>query len=843
MLFYTKTVKQSLEELSVSENGLSKTEAADRLAQYGPNRIKVKAEPLWRIIIEPFANIFMFVLFLAVSISLWHGDYVDALIIAAIMAINSIIYYIQRFSTERILRSLRRHDPQVVDVLRDQKVIQIDIAQIVPGDIIMLDEGEKIPADARLISVDSLRVDESQLTGESLPIEKQTDDLPDEKEVYEQSNMVFQGSFVVGGRATALVVATGNDTEFGKLAALSVSTHEQSPVQKKIDNLISKIIRIIAVVGVVTFFLAQYRGMGLTESIKYVLALSVSAVPESLPVAITIVLVLGMRRMAKHNALVKAMRAIETIGGLTVIATDKTGTLTKNKLTVQQVWNPDGDNSVVLKNLSRSMNHSESKTHDPLDIAMSEFLEYCHVKDERVKLVKNIPFDQEYSMSGNVVKVDYGSQLWVKGAPESIMSRCGLSKKRHDELNSVLHSYAGSGFRVIALAHMESVADISSFSELPKRTHFVFDGLIAVADVLRPEAKKAIAEARAAGIKVCMITGDHFETAYHIGRSLGIVESDNQVFDSRQMSKMSDDELEKTIDGIAVFSRVIPENKHRILTILKRKHITAMTGDGVNDVPALASAHVGVAMGSGASIAKDAGDIILLDNNFKSIVEAIHQGRTVYANIKRMVAYLLSTNAGEVLIALGALITGVPIPLLPVQILWVNLATDTCMVIPLGLEPGEKRNMQRPPQRPSAALFSRFMISRIILVAVTMAAVVLPIYTHVMASNGYEYARTIAFQVMIVMQWSSAFCYRTDYESLFVRIKKFSGAFYIGLFCAILLQVVAMNSAMASILSIKPVLIGDVFVYSMIAFVVPVVVTEIHKWIGRRFFKKGHRNI
>lgn len=841
MLFYTKTVKESLEELGSNQDGLSKVEAADRLVQYGLNIIQVKGVPFWHVIIEPFANIFMFVLFLAAAISLWHQEMVDVCIIAAIMLTNATIFYVQHFSTNRILRSLQRHDPQTADVIREGSVLRLDVSELVPGDIILLDEGEKIPADARLVRVESLRVDESQLTGESLPIEKQIDDLHAEKELYEQSNMVFQGSFVIGGKATALVVATGNGTEFGKLAALSVSPPEQSPVQQKIDKLISKIIRIIAVVGIVTFVLTIYRGMEFSEGIRYVLALSVSAVPESLPVAITVILVLGMRRMARHNALVKAMRAIETIGGLTIIATDKTGTLTKNRLSIHQIWSPEGVDDQLVQGLFRSANHSDSKTHDPLDVALRDYVASSKLRHTSFKTIRNIPFDQNFSMSGNLIEVSKNVSLWVKGAPESIISRCGLSKETHDKLNKVLHSYAGSGFRVIALAHMNNVSQINSFAELSSGVRFCFDGLIAVADVLRPEAKKAITEAQNAGIKVCMITGDHFETAYHIGKELGIVKNDSQVFDSREMNKMSDDQLEEVIDNIAVFSRVVPESKHRILTILKRRHITAMTGDGVNDVPALASAHVGVAMGSGASIAKDAGDIILLDNNFKSIVEAIHQGRTVIANIKRMVAYLLSTNAGEVLIALGSLICGLPIPLLPVQILWVNLVTDTCLVIPLGLEPGEKRNMRKPPQSPNSPLFSRFMISRVILVSITMAAVILPIYAYVLSRNGYDYARTIAFQVIVVMQWSSAFCYRSDYESLFIRIKRFSLSFYVGLISAVVLQFAAMTEAFGSLLHIMPVNFEDIVKYSLIAFIVPVIVVEIHKWIGRKYFHKGHK--
>jgi P-type Ca2+ transporter type 2C len=840
MTFHSKSIQESVSRLNSSIDGLSKSEAAEFLLEYGENVVTVRGEPLWRKIIEPFIDIFMFVLFLAVIVSVWHGAITDSLIIAAIMITNAVIYYIQRFSTERILRSLQKHNKLITSVLREKQVIKIDSSQLVPGDVIILNEGEKIPADARLISVNSFRVDESQLTGESLPISKQVDELSEETEVYDQSNMVFQGSFVVGGSAKAIIVATGNNTEFGKLAILSINTTKKSPVQAKIDKLISGIIKVIAIIAAITLPLAIYRGMDVAESIRYVLALSVSAVPESLPVAITVVLVFGMRRMAKKKALVKAVNAIQTVGCLTMIATDKTGTLTKNQLTVQDVWSVHPDNQLLKQSIERSINVSDSKTYDPLDIALINFISTSK-HGARHNEVAILPFNQTYSMSGNILEIDGKNSLYIKGAPESILSRSKITKDDHEKAMSVLHSMAGDGFRVIALAHRSDVKVISSFDELGAEKNFVFDGFVAVADILRDEAKGAIAQAQHAGINVSMITGDHFETAFHIGKKLGIVETKDQVFDSRKMNNLSDSELSDAIKDVRVFARVTPENKFRILSIYKNSHIVAMTGDGVNDVPALSNAHVGVAMGSGASIAKDAGSIILLDNNFKSIISAVHEGRTIYANIKRMVAYLLSTNAGEVLIALGALIVGIPVPLLPVQILWVNLVTDTFLVIPLGLEPGEKRNMKKPPQSPNAPLFSRFMISRIVLVAITMMTLTTFIYVTEAGRSSLDYARTSAFHALVVMQWVSAFCYRSDYESIFIRIKRFNPAFFVGLAIAISVQMIAMTGLLSDVLHLEKMLISDIFSVTMISIIIPLTVVELHKWIGRRFFKKGHR--
>lgn len=840
MLYYAKTVNQSLQDLNSDINGLSKIEASERIDQYGLNIITVRGEPLWRKLIEPFANIFMAVLFVAAAVSVWHHAYIDGVIIGVIIIINAIIYYAQRFSTERILRSLQKHDRFYVDVMRENKPIRVDASMLVPGDVVILEEGEKIPADCRLLNVSSFRVDESQLTGESLPISKQTDELSEDKEVYEQTNMIFQGSFVIGGRAVALVVATGNDTEFGKLAALTGNTSEHSPVQKKIDKLISQIIQVVVVMAIVAFGLAIYRGMDVAESIRYVLALSVSAVPESLAVSITVVLVIGMRRMAAKKALVRAMRAIETVGTITTIATDKTGTLTKNQLTIQKLWHPFKTEQEIAVAIARSASKSDTKAHDPLDLAMDDYIESHKFGKLKAEVITRLPFDQAFAMSGNLLKESDKQTLWVKGSPESIAEQCQLPQLEKQQIENELRSLAGSGFRVIALAHADIDGVIESFNVLNRSIRFEFDGFIAVADILRPEAKRAIATATKAGITVRMVTGDHYETAYHIGRELGMVEHHKQVFDSRQMNIMSDEELAVVIDGVRVFARVIPEYKHRILTILNKNNITAMTGDGVNDVPALVSANVGVAMGSGASIAKDASDIILLDDNFKSIVVAIHEGRTIYANIKRMVAYLLSTNAGEIIVAITSLVVGIPVPLAAVQILWVNLVTDTCMVVPLGLEPGERHNMNRPPQASNAPLFSRFMISRIVLVALTMAILTLIIYVSAIKSHGVEYARSIAFHILVVMQWASALNYRSDYESLFRRIRRFSPAFYIGLFIAVSLQLLVVSGVANNLLSLEPMSWRDITLTTIIAFIVPITVVEIHKWVGRRFFQKGH---
>lgn len=685
-----------------------------------------------------------------------------------------------------------------------------------------------------MIDGSNVRIDEALLTGESEAITKTTDALRGEKQIYEQSNLLFQGSFVVSGEATAVVIRTGNDTEFGRLAALSEQTGIRSPVQKKIDKLINQIIAAIAGIATVALILSLLRGTDLIEAIRFVMALSVSAVPESLPIAISVVLVLGMRRMAAKKALVTNMRAIETVGVITTIATDKTGTLTKNKLSVQETWQPQWIRHHLPTLIRHSANHTVAKTHDPLDIAMVEYADAEKVVKLKGQPLHSLPFSHEHAMSGNLWHHGNLYRLTVKGAPEAIIARSSLTESEREESEQALARLTSQGYRVIALAQTELKKPVTTLAELPAKARFDFVGLIAVADTLRPEAKRAINTALSAGVTVRMVTGDHFETAYHIGRQLGMVQSRDQVFDSRRMETMTDEELGEAIRDTRVFSRVIPENKYRLLSILKRNNITAMTGDGVNDVPALSNSHVGIAMGSGSQIAKDAGDIILLDDNFKTIIDAMREGRTIISNVRRMLYYLLATNAGEVITMLGALVIGMPVPLVAVQILWVNLVTDTTMVIPLGLEKGEKNNMTRKPEKPNAPILNRYLVSRMIMVAISMAATTLTLYITFSSLYGHEYGRTIAFCALVVMQWASAFNARSDYESVFRRLLVWSTPFYVGLTASVGLQLLAIFGPLQDLLHITPVAIGDLVITGAIAFVIPIILVEIHKFFGRR---------
>ena len=540
----------------------------------------------------------------------------------------------------------------------------------------------------------------------------------------------------------------------------------------------------------------------------------------------------GGLEMAAKKALVRSMSAIETIGVITTIATDKTGTLTKNELSVQETWQPSWSNHHLPTVVHKTINHHGDSSKDPLDIAFIDYTEAAESVSLKGKHIAKLPFDQSVSMSGNIWHHQGKHELVVKGAPEQIMIRSGISRAQMSEVNQAVTQLTSQGYRVIAVATSFIEAPLSSFKDLRKTTKLEFAGLVAVADTLRPTARHAIATAQRAGVTVRMITGDHLETAYSIGLKLGLVTSRDQVFDSRLMVGMSDDELATIAAKARVFSRVTPENKFRILKVLKLKEVTAMTGDGVNDVPALANANVGVAMGSGSQIAKDAGDIVLLDNNFASIVRAMREGRIIFSNIRRMLTYLLATNIGEVAVTIGALIIGM-------QILWINLVTDTTMVIPLGLEPGEKSVMKRKPINPKAPILGKYMISRIVLMAVSMAALSLILYGVYSSQYGTAYGQTIVFVALVAVQWANALNARSTYDSLFVRLRVWHKPFWIGMTIAVTAQALALFGPLQEPLHVHPVAIGDIFIATLIAFAVAIIPVEIHKWIGRRFIMSG----
>ena len=829
MIWYKENTEQLYKILETSENGLSSAEARERLKKYGPNQLVIKKEPSWRVIVEPFRSAFIAVLAIAAIVSLISHEPLDAIIIAAIILINAVIFYSQQYATTRVLRNLKKHSVQKVSVFRDCAQSFVPSVDLVIGDIIILTEGERVPADARIIHADDLQINEASLTGESVPVLKHASTLDTSKQIYEQDNMVFQGTYVVAGTARAVVVETGSKTEFAKIAELAADEHSKSPVQAKIDHLVSVLIKVVGVLATLVFALSLVRGIPTGESLRFVLSLTVSAVPEGLPVALTVIIVLGMRRMAKQKALVRTFKAIEDVGLVTTIATDKTGTLTKNHLSIADSWALSNDD---VKEIAALTLDPKGQISDPLDVAILESATHTHGR----KITKLFPFDISIRMSGAYVKKD--RTIYIKGSPEHILSKAKLTKEQHQAAESTMHSMASKGYRVIALAKYPVTNDkvpenLDGIAEEKNILNFV--GFLSFADELRPEAPAAIRAAKEAGISVRLITGDHYETAYNIGSQIGLASHPDQVIQGTDLPKEAK-ALALAIQNKTIFARILPKDKFRILKGLKETEITAMTGDGVNDVPALANAHVGIAMGSGSDIARDAAGIVLLDDNFATIVKAIAEGRKIFDNIRRMLYYLLSTSLGEVLTMLGALLFGLPLPVTAIQILWINLVTDTAMVLPIGLEPEEEGHMKRPPRRPKDPLLSKVLLSRMVLVASTMAVVTLVIIT-VLRRQGQStaYIQTVAFMALIAAQWMNAFNARSEYKSSFSRIKKINHGLAVGMVIAVGLQILVMFGPLKSMFDIQNVPLSTLLMTSGIMALTILAVSEIHKLASRKF--------
>ena len=576
--------------------------------------------------------------------------------------------------------------------------------------------------------------------------------------------------------------------------------------------------------SVIVFVLALLRGIPGDEAIRFVLSLSVAAVPEGLPVALTIVAVLGMKQMAKQKALVKSFKSIDDVGQITTIATDKTGTLTKNKLTLVDSW------SIGDKEITDYAHYTfdRRRSIDPLDIALRDSI----ADKNSDSASKFYAFDVHLRMSGAYVKND--STLYIKGSPEHIIQSCDISAKQKKAVESKLLAFAAKGYRVIGVAFVNKIsAAPKNLSDLGN-ANLKFVGLLAFADELRPEAKIAVEQALAAGISVRMITGDHLKTAYTIGCQVGIASSMDQVIDGSSLPA-DEAELDKVVSRTTVFARILPKDKFRILKSLKKTEITAMTGDGVNDVPALSNAHVGFAMGSGSDLAKDAGGIVLLDDNFATITNAIAEGRKIFSNIRKMLFYLLSTALGGVITMIGALVFGLPLPVTAIQILWINLVTDTAMVLPLGLEAAEEGVMKQAPRSPSEPLLSKILISRMLLVSTTMAVVTLTIVAILNSRNYSEaYIQTVAFMALIVAQWVNAFNARSENDSIIKRLNKPNYKMIVGLSFAVALQAMVMVGPLKDYFGIQNVGIQTHLFYSGIMALAVVSVVEVHKFFTRR---------
>lgn len=842
--YYNQTVKDVLAELSVkADHGLSSAEVKKRQSIYGKNQLKVKETPFWRKLLEPFIDVFMIILVVALLLSLIQQDWIEAVAIGVIILADAIVYYVQRFSTERILRSLSSSTEHAVAVIRDGTERSIEATELVPGDIVILREGDRIPADGRIINESGLLSDEAMLTGESDSIAKDARAISGPRKVYEQRNMVFSGAFVLTGIGKFVVTNTGNNTEYGRIASLASSVEESSPIADKINRLVVKIAIVVVIFAVLVLIVQLIDGIDIFSALKFTLAMIVSAVPEGLPIAISIILALCAKRMARKQALIKELKAIESIGIVTTIASDKTGTLTENRLELREVWTPNSKKTfekylaeAALSESSLVSSGADGSAVDPLDVCIINYLRDQGISTEKLEPIKTYAFDQSIKMSGNLYRGTKNELLLsLKGAPETILACSRLTKAAREEAECHLAELAGKGYKVVAVASGKLTREINELQRLEKNDLFNFEGFIAIADALRPEAAKAIQQNSRMGVKTKMVTGDHAGTAYAIGRELELAKDVSEVLDCSKLGNINDQDLSELVKTTTVFARVTPEDKFRILTAIKENEICAMTGDGVNDVPALVGAHVGIAMGDSPSIVQDAGDIVLLDNNFKNITEAIRESRTVLANIRRMLSYLLATNAGEALTMIGALLLFGNQMLTPIQILWVNLVTDSLLVIPLGLEPAEQRVLREKPEHKDAAILPTRLIVRMIIIAVTMATITLGTYfiSRLVLQSAAE-ANTLAFTALVVMQWSGACSARGIYESAASRLKVRHHIFHYAMAVAVLLQLSAVFGPLMPILDTVAVPLPALLIVSVIAFVLPLAVIELHKKLSQK---------
>lgn len=839
---YNLEIEEVLLRLGSQHAGISGTEAAKRLKVHGRNELTTKKTSLWKRIIEPFTSYFVIVIIFAAILSLIKREWFEAIIISIIVVVNALIYYFQQISANRALKSLMAQDRQKVSVLRPQAADEdIYIEFLVPGDVVRIHEGMKIPADGRVIDANHIQIDESMLTGESLPVHKHAGALSGTKAIYDQENMLFKGTYLHSGSGLLLITTTGNQTQLGAINTMAAEADDgKTPIEQKIDNLTKRLLIGIVIITVLVFGLAMYRGIELNEALKFTISLAVSAVPEGLPVAMTLVLLISARKMAKQKALVRKISAMETMGAITLIATDKTGTITKNKLSVADTFSAHSDLRTFHEAMRASLNGDGENSEDPLDQILLQTVEHTKLPRDWKK-VKEFPFNQALRLSGMVWKHPGGYLLHVKGAPEQIMFHSnGDSKSVLVDAKAHLEKFTTRGYRTIGFAqkHLSKLPEKLDHSVL---NSMQFNGFVGLSDQLRPKVKQAIAEAHAAGIKVVMLTGDHVQTAGYIASQVGIARASSEISDSSLLDSKDPKKIWDSLANIKVFGRVLPEHKYKLLKAVKGHEITAMTGDGVNDIPALVEADAGLSMGSGTDAAKDASDIILTNSNFHTIVNAVRAGRTVLANIRKMVVYLLATSGGEVLTMLCALALDIPLPITAVMVLWVNLVTDGIAVIPLGLSPSEAHHMQEPPRHPKAPLLDGILLSRAVLLAVTLAACTLLIFK-INLPNGTVYAQTAAFLSLIVVQWANALNMNFEFRSWVYNFVRPNYKLLLAISASIVINILVFTTPIKTYFGLATLWSTD----ALVAIVLPVgaafVVSDVHKIISHELLRRRKKH-
>ena len=820
--WYNSSPEEIFTTLGSRREGLTAAEASERLEKYGQNQLegRKKASPV-RAFFSQFLSPLIYVLLVAVIISFVVGHYTDAWVILSVLILNAIIGFVQESKAEKAMEALMKLAAPIANVRRDGRQMDIPSHDIVPGDIIILEAGDKVPADARLIEASNLKVNEATLTGESVAVDKFTKAIPGELPVSERKNIVFMGTSVTYGRAAAVVISTGMSTEMGQIATgLKEVKPEKTPLQKSISKLSRYIIILFLAISAVLVIIGVVKGMDWLDIFLLAVAAAVSAIPEGLPAVVTVVLAMGMRFMANRNAVIRKLVAVETLGSATMICSDKTGTLTLNQMTVRSMYvgghwievtgegyAPEGkfridDEEVDIKNESDVALHlragalcndaslvkeedgSWSIFGDPTEGALVVSAEKAGLGRDQLNKdyprIDEIPFQSEnlyMAVLATFHPSREGRVAYVKGAPEKILGFSSsylendevksLTDDDRNEIEEASHKMARAAMRVIAAAYVELPEQVDDLDETHIRGELVFVGLNGMADPPREEAKESIRLCRAAGIKVIMITGDNRVTAESIASQLGLPQG--RAISGTELNEMPDSDLAEQVESISVFARIEPIQKLRIVNALKsRGHIVAMTGDGVNDAPALKTANIGIAMGiTGTDVAMEASDMTLADDNFASVVAAVDEGRAIFNRLRNVIFLLLSTNIGELLALILCILVIGDKPLLAVQIIWVNLVTDTASSIPLGIEPKSGDELKQPPRHPSVGILFPGQLMRILFMAVYMGAAITLIFSWAQARMPIEEARTLAFCTMVTFEWLRAFNARSDERTIF----------------------------------------------------------------------------
>ncbi len=780
--------------------GLSAEEVALREEKWGLNSLPERdGHSLAVMVLRQFNDFMVLVLLAATFISSLLGQFDDAGVILAIVFINAGLGFFQEYRAERALQNLKEMTAPRALVLREGRKKSISVAKIVPGDIILLEAGQRVPADGRLFDLSDLRLEEASLTGESRPVQKGVKELRGQGEELppgDRSNMVFKGTVVVQGRGRALVTATGVKTEMGKIAHLLTDTGESlTPLQRRLKSLGSWLVMLCLFFCALVVVAGIIHGEPLVRMFLAGVSLAVAAIPEGLPAVVTLSLALGVQRMIKKEAIIRQLPAVETLGCATVICADKTGTLTQNRMEVRKYFFQNREHRLKEERMkeiefllelgvlcSNASKDEEGKpVGDPTELALLEAAQSQGLSPRALRSkysrLRELPFNSEARMMSVVVQEGKRLELLTKGAPGRVLEKSAsilyqgrelpLSGREKRRLLKVTEDWGEESLRVLALAFRRLVTPEPGAEREELERELVFLGLVGIMDPPRPQVKEAIRRCRRAGIRPVMITGDHLQTALAVGREVGLTGS-GKALTGRELGSLSDQELRERVKNCHIFARVSPGDKLKIVTALQQQgEVVAMTGDGVNDAPAVKAAEIGIAMGqSGTDVTREVSSLVLADDNFSTIVDAVEEGRAIYDNIRKFIRYLLSCNIGEVLLVFLAVLFGLPLPLLPIQILWVNLVTDGLPALALSMEAADERNMERAPRQPDESIFARGLQRRIVLQGVLIGLLTLFVFLLGLARGEIELARTMAFNTLVMAQLSFVFSCRSEERAL-----------------------------------------------------------------------------